>query len=83
MSEVDQRWRETIAALKELKRPARAKGPAGLLDTVSAAKRMGIAKGTLENWRSLGKGPRFIKVGTKMVRYDPRDIDSWLENGDL
>ncbi len=29
--------------------------------------------GTLEVWRSQGRGPRFFKIG-RMVRYDPRDL---------
>lgn len=51
-----------------------------LLDTKAAAPRVGVSPGTLENWRHLGLGPRFIKShGIRgKVLYDPRDIEDWL-----
>ncbi len=50
-----------------------------LLDTKAAAPRIGVAPGTLENWRSLGLGPRFIKTAGRKGRvlYDPADIEAW------
>ena len=33
---------------------------------------------TLDQWRYLGKGPRFIKVG-RHVRYRRDDVDRWLD----
>lgn len=50
-----------------------------LLDTKAAAPRVGVAPGTLENWRSLGVGPRFIKTAGRRGRvlYDPADIEAW------
>lgn len=51
-----------------------------LLDTKSAAPCIGVAPGTLENWRSQGIGPKFIKtsVGRRgKVLYDPADIEAW------
>ena len=55
-----------------------------LLDTKSAAPRIGVSQGTLENWRVQGKGPRFIKTtsgpGSRgKVLYDPADIEAWKE----
>jgi DNA-binding transcriptional MerR regulator len=49
-----------------------------LLDTRAAAPRVGVSPGTLENWRTAGTGPRFIKAG-KRVLYDPVDIERWKE----
>lgn len=49
-----------------------------LLDTRAAAPRVGVAPGTLENWRVAGSGPKFIKAGGK-VMYDPADIEAWKE----
>lgn len=50
-----------------------------LLNTKAAAPRIGVAPGTLENWRTLGIGPRFIKTAGKKGRvlYDPADIEAW------
>jgi DNA-binding transcriptional MerR regulator len=50
-----------------------------LLDTKAAAPRIGVSPGTLENWRSQGFGPKFIKSrGIRgKVMYDPADIEAW------
>lgn len=51
-----------------------------LLDTKTAAPRIGVAPGTLENWRVAGVGPRFIKTGRRgKVLYDPADIEEWKD----
>ncbi len=52
-----------------------------LLDTKAAAPRIGVAPATLENWRSLGIGPRFIKTAGRKGRvlYDPADIEAWKD----
>ena len=46
------------------------------VDTDGAAKLAGIARKTLENMRTRGDGPPFLKLG-RLVRYDPRDIENW------
>jgi predicted DNA-binding transcriptional regulator AlpA len=48
------------------------------VDTAVAARLSGLAAHTLENLRHLGGGPRFIKLGRK-VMYDPADIYAWLD----
>ena len=50
-----------------------------LLDTKAAAQCMGVASGTLENWRVKGQGPKFIKTPGKRgkVLYDPADLEEW------
>lgn len=52
-----------------------------LLDTKGAAPLAGVAVSTLENWRVLGIGPKFIKTPGKRgkVLYDPADIEAWKE----
>lgn len=37
------------------------------LTTNELAERWGLHPGTLENWRSLGGGPKFLKIGRKVV----------------
>jgi DNA-binding transcriptional MerR regulator len=49
-----------------------------LLDTKSAAPRVGVTPGTLENWRVAGLGPKFIKAGRRVL-YDPADLERWKE----
>lgn len=46
------------------------------LDTPKAAPVIGVAPKTMENWRTLGKGPRFIKAGGRVV-YDVADLEAW------
>ena len=39
----------------------------------------GIPRKTLQNWRVLGKGPRFRKFGSG-VRYKVSDVEAWVES---
>ena len=50
-----------------------------LLDTKSTAEVLNLAEGTLENWRTKGIGPRFIKTPGRRgkVLYDPSDLEVW------
>lgn len=48
------------------------------VDTEGASRLSGLAISTLENLRYLGGGPRFIKLGRKVL-YDPADIRIWLD----
>ncbi len=50
-----------------------------LLDVRQAAARLALSKSTLDKMRSRGVGPRFIKSTDRAVRYDPKDLDAWVE----
>ncbi|WP_163372896.1 helix-turn-helix transcriptional regulator [Endozoicomonas acroporae] len=50
-----------------------------LLNTAQVCELLGKAPQTLQNWRSIGTGPKFIKVG-RDVRYREADIIEWLES---
>ena len=47
------------------------------LTVPEAASYLRLTKSTLDQWRTAGKGPRFIKAG-KRVLYDSVDLDRWL-----
>lgn len=47
------------------------------LDSHAAAKYVGLARQTLAKLRTIGGGPKFEKLGTRVV-YDPDDLDAWL-----
>ncbi len=49
-----------------------------LLTTSEAAIYLKVSPRTLDNWRSLGTGPHFIKVGA-LVRYRQEDIEAYLD----
>lgn len=45
-----------------------------------AAAYLGLAASTIAKMRMSGDGPTFIKAGPKVVLYDQKDLDAWLEN---
>lgn len=49
------------------------------LNTREAAQYLGVKAGTMEVWRSLGKGPRYCKLGARVV-YDVSDLDSFASS---
>jgi|Deesub1362B_J571_1020462.scaffolds.fasta_scaffold58691_1 predicted site-specific integrase-resolvase len=49
-----------------------------LLTEKEAAEFLGIARGTLANYRSAGKGPPYVKIeGT--IRYRKADLEAYIE----
>jgi hypothetical protein len=46
------------------------------LNTKKAADQLGLSPWTLIKWRSLGKGPAWLKLGAR-VRYRPQDLDAF------
>lgn len=55
--------------------------PGDLLTEVEAADILKARVQTLRNWRSRGAGPRYRKVGDRMVRYLRSDLAAFVENG--
>lgn len=49
-----------------------------LIDDSAVAEKLSIPTKTLAQWRYLGKGPRYIKVG-RHVRYRPEDVETWID----
>lgn len=50
-----------------------------LMTSDDLADYLGVPKKTLEQWRYLGKGPAYAKVG-KHVRYRRSDVDAWVDS---
>ena len=48
-------------------------------DQNHAANYLGVSIHTLEKWRSLKKGPPYLKVG-HFVRYTEADLDQWINS---
>lgn len=48
------------------------------LDEKEAAAFTHFAAGTLRNMRSAKRGPIYLKVSGKTVRYRQRDLESWM-----
>lgn len=49
-----------------------------LLDTETAARRLGISSSTLTKWRLTGEGPAFVKIGRHSVRYAPQALADFV-----
>lgn len=49
------------------------------LDSLGLAKELSISRRTVEQWRVIGEGPNFFKIG-RLVRYRRADVDEWLES---
>jgi len=47
---------------------------------------LNVSRGTLSRWRSEGRGPKFLKLGsepTAPIRYRPADIKTFLEESSI
>lgn len=49
-----------------------------LLDEKGLAKYLGITVHALRRWRFENRGPRFIKLEGRLVRYRQQDVEAWL-----
>jgi excisionase family DNA binding protein len=52
--------------------------PNTLLTTREAADYLTIHESTMRQWRRLGIGPAYVKVGPKRVRYQFSDLTSYV-----
>ncbi len=53
--------------------------PGDLLDERAAAAILGTSVQTLRNWRWRGEGPRYRKIGARLVRYVRTDLHAFIE----
>lgn len=49
-----------------------------LLTPREVAEYLGIPESTLAQWRSQGRGPQFIKLESRLVRYRRSDLDAYI-----
>lgn len=50
-----------------------------LVDEKYLADYLGITERALQAWRYRGKGPKYIKISARMLRYRIKDINDFLE----
>ncbi len=43
-----------------------------------AAARLGITPEALRKWRRFGRGPKFLRLGQKLIRYREEDIEAFI-----
>ena len=51
-----------------------------LVSSAEAARLIGIKPQTLANWRQANKGPRPVRISSNRVKYDPADIQAWIDS---
>ncbi|MHB1282565.1 MAG: helix-turn-helix transcriptional regulator [Metallibacterium scheffleri] len=52
-----------------------------LLDERELAARLHVSVSTLRNWRVARRGPPFVKLGLRAVRYRLADVERFIEAG--
>jgi hypothetical protein len=55
--------------------------PCPCVDVHHAANHLGVHPRTLDNWRSQGRGPTYIRVGGRRIVYRIEDLEAYLEAG--
>jgi predicted DNA-binding transcriptional regulator AlpA len=53
------------------------------LDQDEVATVLGVSPGTVSNWRVQGRGPRFVRVTARCIRYRESDVRDWLESNEV
>lgn len=48
-----------------------------MISPKQAAETFGLNEGTLANWRSQKRGPKYYKVG-RLVKYRLEDVEAWV-----
>ncbi len=46
---------------------------------VELSQYLGVTHQCLANWRCRGEGPRFLRVGKRIIRYRWKDVEEWME----
>ena len=54
--------------------------PTPLLTEIEAANYLQLTRRALQAWRCQGKGPKFVKISARAVRYRLDDLEQWVED---
>ncbi|HEV2418661.1 MAG TPA: helix-turn-helix domain-containing protein [Terriglobia bacterium] len=50
-----------------------------LLNDREAGRALGVTADGMRGWRAKGIGPPWIRIGKRLVRYDPAALRAWIE----
>lgn len=50
-----------------------------LLKDVEAAEKLGVKVQTLRNWRMMGTGVPYVRVGDRSIRYSEEDLKKYID----
>jgi hypothetical protein len=81
MEDQTQTFPSPVVVAKRHSRAGGSKTVVPLLSTKEAAHILGIPDGTLRQWRCLGVGPTYIKLGDgkkSIVRYAVQDVEQYI-----
>lgn len=42
------------------------------------AAQLGVSTDTLKNWRAARTGPRWFRMGPRLIRYSAAEVDAWM-----
>ena len=48
--------------------------------TAEAANLLSLQASTLHQWRWSGQGPKFVRLGTRSIRYRHQDLLDWIDS---
>lgn len=51
-----------------------------LLTPLQASEFLGVPSGTLAQWRSQGRGPQYVKLEGRLVRYRTLDLERYISS---
>ena len=49
-----------------------------LVDQGTAVRIIGVSKRTLASWRYDHRGPRYVSISSRCVRYEPADVQAFV-----
>lgn len=61
--------------------PDESRKPRKLLRVAKAAHYCGLSKSVFDRMRLKGEGPRWSRLGARIVVYDQDDLDAWIDEG--
>ena len=67
-------WRASKGTMEHTNQSA----PQGLKPEAWAANYLGMTRGTLRKWRLLKRGPSWVVVNNRAIRYSVADLDAYL-----
>ena len=50
-----------------------------LMTEAQAAAFLSLTRRALQAWRVQGRGPQYVKISARAVRYRPEDLERWVE----
>lgn len=51
-----------------------------LLNEREAANLLGFSSKALQAWRITGRGPKFVRISARAIRYRRADLSQWIED---